>query len=225
MNAIQGFSSIMLSGMGVTLEPKARGMMERISSNSERMIGLINSILDMARLESGRAELKSQTLSPTKLASQWEAQISGLAEQKKLAFRTEVDAQLPPEILGDEEALSKIAINLLGNAFKFTEQGQVTLALKSQNQHWVIEVRDTGIGIPEQAQEYIFEEFRQVDGSTSRQYEGTGLGLAIVKKLTQAMKGNVSVKSEVGKGSTFRVELPLKVANVETLVLSKGSYE
>lgn len=216
MNAIQGFSSIMLNGMGVTLEPKAQGMMERIQANSERMLALINSILDMARIEAGRMQLKSVPFSPVQLARTWEAQTSGLAEQKKLVFRTEVDPQLPPEILGDEEALSKIAINLLGNAFKFTEQGEVGLALKRRDPHWLIEISDTGIGIPEQAREYIFEEFRQADGGTARQYEGTGLGLAIVKKLTQAMGGRVSLESEVGRGTTFRVELPLKTVNEET---------
>jgi signal transduction histidine kinase len=107
--------------------------------------------------------------------------------------------------------LSKIAINLLSNAFKFTHQGEVSLDLKRVNQEWSISVTDTGIGIPTHAREYIFEEFRQVDGSSKRLYGGTGLGLALVQKLARAMGGTVSLQSELGKGSTFTVTLPLEV--------------
>jgi signal transduction histidine kinase len=115
-------------------------------------------------------------------------------------------------IYGDEEAVSKIAINLLGNAIKFTEQGRVNLALAREDGKWEIVVEDTGIGIPPHAREFIFEEFRQVDQSSRRKYGGTGLGLAIVQRYARAMGGSVTVQSEVGKGSTFTVTLPVKVA-------------
>jgi signal transduction histidine kinase len=174
------------------------------------LLALINDFLDLSRIESGRMELVNQPISPTKLVDKWKTQVGVLAEQKKLEFVIEIDPQLPPEILGDEDALSKIAVNLLSNAFKFTSQGQVSLNLARQEETWSIEVTDTGIGIPPHAREYIFEEFRQVDGSSKRQFGGTGLGLAIVQKLARLMGGNVSLKSEMGKGSTFTVVLPLQ---------------
>jgi signal transduction histidine kinase len=138
-----------------------------------------------------------------------------LADQKKLAFTVEIDPQMPATILGDEEALSKIVINLLSNAFKFTHDGGVSLQISSQGDgQFTIEVRDSGIGIPPHAREYIFEEFRQVDGSSKRKYGGTGLGLAIVQKLARALGGTVSLQSELGVGSTFTVTLPLEIASV-----------
>jgi two-component system, NtrC family, sensor kinase len=214
LNAIEGFTSIMLSGMGIELEPKAQNMVERVSANSKRLLALINDFLDLSRIESGRMELVSQPISPTKLVDKWKSQVGVLAEQKKLGFVVDIDPQIPPEILGDEDALSKIVVNLLSNAFKFTQEGQVSLTLRRQEENWSIEVTDTGIGIPPHAREYIFEEFRQVDGSSKRQFGGTGLGLAIVQKLARLMGGSVTLKSEMGKGSSFTVVLPLQ-AQVE----------
>jgi signal transduction histidine kinase len=211
LNAIEGFSSIMLSGMGVELDPKAHSMVERIGANSKRLLDLINDFVDLLRIEAGRVELVEKPLSPAKLAERWASQMSVLAERKQLEFIVQVDEQLPTELLSDEDALTKITLNLLSNAFKFTHKGTVTLALRAQQEKWTIEVSDTGIGIPPHAREYIFEEFRQVDGSSKRQYGGTGLGLAIVQKMTRLMGGTVTVNSEVGQGSTFTVTLPLKM--------------
>jgi len=208
LNAIEGFTSIMLMGMGVELNVKARSMVERVSANSKRLLALINDFLDLSRIESGRLELVNVALSPEKLVARWSNQVSVLAEQKKIAFRIDVDPQLPKEIYGDEEAITKVVINLLSNAFKFTHEGQVALDVKCQSDKWSISVSDTGIGIPPHARDYIFEEFRQVDGSSKREYGGTGLGLAIVQKLTRAMGGTVTLVSELGKGSTFTVTLP-----------------
>ena len=120
---------------------------------------------------------------------------------------------LPETLYGDEESVSKVAINLLGNAIKFTEQGSIKLALECGDDTWNIVVEDTEIGIPPHAREFIFEEFRQVDQSSKRKYGGTGLGLAIVQKYTRAMEGTVNVKSEQGHGSTFTVTLPLKTTS------------
>src|SRR5690606_12274130 len=151
----------------------------------------------------------------TALAQKWRSEVSVLADEKGLDFDVIVDPELPPTIMGDEDALSKIAINLLGNAFKFTQQGSVTMELSRVESGWKMAVSDTGIGIPTHAREYIFEEFRQVDGSSKRLYGGTGLGLSLVQKLSRAMGGNVSLHSEVGKGSTFTVTLPLNVETME----------
>ncbi|MBL8131328.1 MAG: HAMP domain-containing protein [Anaerolineae bacterium] len=210
LNAIEGFTSIMLGGMGIELSPPAEDMVKRVSANSNRLLHLINDFLDLSRIESGRLELVKSPVSPMALAQRWQNQVSILGEEKGLGFNVYVDPDLPPTLMGDEDALSKIAVNLLGNAFKFTHQGEVSLDLCRENGNWTIAVSDTGIGIPTHAREYIFEEFRQVDGSSKRLYGGTGLGLALVQKLARAMGGSVSLDSEVGRGSTFIVTLPLE---------------
>ncbi len=211
LNAIEGFTSIMLSNMGVELSPTARGMTERVSANSKRLLQLINDFLDLSRIESGRLELAHQPFSPTELAEKWHTQLGILAEKKGLEFSVDVDSSLPTTMYGDEEALSKVTQNLLSNAIKFTHKGKVVLSLRRQDSNWQIEVEDTGIGIPPHAREYIFDEFRQVDASSKRLYGGTGLGLTIVQKYARFMGGTVSVKSEVGEGSVFTVTLPLEI--------------
>lgn len=210
LNAIEGFTGIMLGGMGVELDLKARGMVERISTNSKRLIDLVNDFLDLSRIESGRMELVDVAFSPSDLVEKWRKQLSVLADQKSLLFLINVDPALPSRLLGDDDALSKIGQNLLSNAFKFTEKGRVTLDVKRKDNTWQIIVSDTGIGIPSHAHEYIFDEFRQVDGSSTRKYGGTGLGLAIVQKLVRLMDGTIQLESQVGEGSTFTVTLPLK---------------
>jgi signal transduction histidine kinase len=211
LNAIEGFTSIMLSGMGVELSEHAEGMVKRVSSNSKRLLHLIDDFLDLSRIEAGRLELVKTPLSPHELTSKWQREVGILAEEKGLEFVASVSPDMPPMIMGDEGALSKIAINLLGNAFKFTQQGRVVLDLKRDGSNWMISVTDTGIGIPPHAREYIFDEFRQIDGSSKRLYGGTGLGLSVVQKLARAMGGSVTLQSEVGNGSTFVVALPLEV--------------
>ncbi|MBC8099595.1 MAG: hypothetical protein H7Y11_09135 [Armatimonadetes bacterium] len=217
LNAIEGFTSIMLSGMGIELSPRAEDMVRRVSSNSTRLLQLINDFLDLSRIEAGRLELIAMPVSPAVLAQQWQREVSVLAENKGLAFTVTVDPALPPTLLADEDALSKVTINLLSNAFKFTHEGQVTLALNRLQDEWEIIVTDTGIGIPAHAREYIFEEFRQVDSSSKRLYGGTGLGLSLVQKLTRAMGGSVALQTELGKGSTFTVTLPLITETSETI--------
>jgi signal transduction histidine kinase len=133
-----------------------------------------------------------------------------LAEEKHLRLDVEVDEQLPEVLVADSERLKQVVINLLSNAVKFTEQGFLKIAIaKHDVETWRIEVSDSGIGIPAHAQETIFEEFRQVDGTSRRQFGGTGLGLAIVRKLIIMMGGHIRLKSEVGKGSKFTITLPL----------------
>jgi signal transduction histidine kinase len=136
-----------------------------------------------------------------------------MAEDKGLAFNVTLDDHLPDGIVGDPDRLKQVVLNLISNAVKFTEQGSVELTVYKRGQNgWAVEVCDTGIGIPPHAQEYIFDEFRQIDGTSMRKYGGTGLGLAIVRNLTLMMGGNVRVKSTIGEGSTFTVVLPLVVA-------------
>jgi signal transduction histidine kinase len=211
MNAIEGFTGIMLSRMGgVEFNNKAERYITRVNVNSKRLLQLINDFLDLSRVEAGRLELAHQLFSPADLARRWQTEIGVLAEKKNLGFDLTLDPDLPDLIYGDEEAISKVVLNLLGNAIKFTEQGKVSLSLQNDGDQWRIVVSDTGIGIPPHAREYIFEEFRQVDQSSRRKYGGSGLGLAIVQKYARTMGGTVTVQSDLGQGSTFTVFLPLE---------------
>ncbi len=212
MNAIEGFTSIMLSRMGgVEFNEKTERYITRVNVNSKRLLQLINDFLDLSRVESGRLELAHQPFSPAELARRWQTEIGVLAEKKNIGFELTLDPHLPDTVYGDEEAISKVAINLLSNAIKFTEQGKVSLSLTNGGSDWRISVSDTGIGIPPHAREFVFEEFRQVDQTSKRKYGGTGLGLAIVQKYTRTMGGTVTLQSEVGAGSTFTVTLPLNL--------------
>lgn len=211
MNAIEGFTGIMLKRMGgVDYNEKSERYLFKVQSNSKRLLNLINDFLDLSRIESGRLELAYLPISPAAMAQKWHDELSVLADGKGVDFELTVDPNLPPMVYGDEESLTKIAANLLGNAFKFTTEGKVTLKLERRDEDMVIEVTDTGIGIPPHAREFIFDEFRQVDQSSKRKYGGTGLGLAIVQKLAREMGGRVTVESEVGKGSTFTVLIPIQ---------------
>lgn len=211
MNAIEGFTSIMLSGMGgVQYNEKTARYVNRVNANSKRLLALINDFLDLSRIESGRLELASMPFSPRQAAEHWQEAIEVLAQNKHLEFEVTVDPSVPETVYGDEEAVSKVALNLLGNAIKFTESGSVSLKLESDDQNWSVVVSDTGIGIPPHAREFIFEEFRQVDQSSKRKYGGTGLGLSIAQRFVRTMGGTITVKSEVGQGSVFTVTIPQK---------------
>jgi signal transduction histidine kinase len=210
LNAIEGFTSIMLSGMGVELSPLAEDMTKRVSANSKRLLHLINDFLDLSRIESGRLELVDDPIKVRRIVQRWRDSVSILADEKGLAFETTIADEVPEVILADEDALTKIVINLLSNAFKFTREGSVRLHIGLEASNIRISVADTGIGIPVHARDYIFEEFRQVDSSSKREFGGTGLGLALVSKLARLMDGSVTLDSEVGVGSTFTVIFPLR---------------
>lgn len=209
LNAIQGFTGIILEGMGGVVDSEAEDMLKRIESNSHRLLGLINEVLDLAKIEAGRMELVSVPVSPLTLVNSWKSQMAVLAEKKNLTFDVKVDPSLPTTLYCDPDRVTQIAVNLLSNAFKFTSTGSVSLGMQLQNSQWIIQVKDTGIGIPPHAINYIFDEFRQVDGSSRRIYGGSGLGLAIVRNLCRMMGGTIRVNSELGKGSVFTATFPL----------------
>lgn len=210
MNAIEGFVGIILNRMGGTdYNDKTGTYLTRVRANSQRLLSLINDFLDLSRVESGRLDLAALPFEPRQLAERWRAELSVLAESKNIGFDFQIDPKLPKALVGDEEAISKVAINLISNAIKFTEKGAVTVEMQAAGDQWNIVVTDTGIGIPAHAREYVFEEFRQVDQTSKRKYGGTGLGLAIVQKYTRSMGGTVTLRSEVGLGSVFTISLPM----------------
>jgi signal transduction histidine kinase len=212
LNAILGFTGIMLQGIRGQIDPEATRMLTRIDSNSQRLLTLINHVLDLSKIEAGRTEIVQKPFALRTLVEQWQAQVGTLAKEKGLAFEVEIDSTLPEMLIGDAERLTQIAVNLLGNAFKFTDKGEVRLKVGRNDQEWSIVVRDTGIGIPPHALGYIFDEFRQVDGSSKRIYGGSGLGLTITNNLVRMMNGRIQVESELNKGSVFSVTLPLITA-------------
>ena len=221
MNAIEGYTSVMLKHMaGVEFNDKTERYLKKVQTNSQRLLALINDFLDLSRIEAGRLELANLPMCPEETAKQWKESLSVLAESKNLAFELQIDPTLPEIIYCDEESLTKIAINLVGNAIKFTEAGSVTVSLQTCANQMELKVSDTGIGIPAHARDFIFDEFRQVDQSSKRKYGGTGLGLAIVQKLTRAMGGTVTLQSKVGVGSVFTVLLPLKTSQLPEKLLA-----
>ena len=211
LNAIIGFSDMLLMGMSGELSEKQDHKIRRLQENGKRLLDLVNDILDVTRIEAGRVDIAQEPFSPSDLAGALAAQMAVLAEQSKLKFETRIDPNLPDKLIGDPKRIEQVVINLLSNAFKFTEEGSVILDMKSRafERTWAISVIDTGVGIPPHALDFIFDEFRQLDGSSKRAFSGSGLGLAITRHLTRMMDGKVAVESKLGEGSTFTVTLPL----------------
>jgi PAS domain S-box-containing protein len=210
LNAIIGYSDIVLANMAGDLTDEQRKYQERVLVNAEHLLSLINDILDLSKVEAGRIEIAHKPFDLREWAQAIEFQTKGLADKKGLHFESHIDNALPALVVGDAARLKQVIINLLSNAIKFTDQGCVRLNIVKQGDDtWTLAVSDTGIGIPSEMQDTIFEEFRQVDSSSRRAYGGTGLGLAISRRFAMLMGGSVRVNSEVGKGSTFTVTLPL----------------
>ncbi len=212
LSAIRGFTEMFLAGIYGALPESQEGAMKRIAVNTEQLLHLVNDLLDQARIEAGQLSLRSEPVALRELFEDVRSTLSVLAAERNLALTAQVADDLPPVVYGDPQRLKQIFINLANNAIKFTEEGAITIAARRANaDHWAITVSDTGIGIPEEAREYIFDPFRQVDSSMTREHKGTGMGLAIVKQLTHLMGGSVVLESELGQGSTFTVQLPIVI--------------
>ncbi len=223
LNAIIGYTEIQLAGMTGELNQEQADYQERVLANAEHLLGLINDVLDLSKIEAGRMELAQRPFDVRDWMNDIVLQNRVLAENKKLQFNVDIDPQLPETLVGDSARLKQVVINLLSNAIKFTDTGSVSLTVDCQDQDtWRLVVADTGMGIPAHSQETIFDEFRQVDGTSRRQHSGTGLGLAIVRKLVLIMGGNIRLKSDIGQGTTFTVTLPL-VTEAEPLLFDQTS--
>ncbi len=210
MNAVIGFAQVLLRQRTAALSAAQIDMVQRILNNGKNLLSLINDILDLSKIEAGRLELKLEQINLAQLVLTTIAELQPLAEQKRLSLK--VNAQLHnPIIVNDSNCLRQVLVNLLSNAIKFTETGSVEVTIGESPMQVALQVKDTGIGIAESDQTHIFEEFRQADQTTTRKHSGTGLGLAITKSLVHIMKGIITVESEVGQGSIFRVQLPRQV--------------
>lgn len=225
LNAVIGYTEIQLAGMAGSLTAEQEEYQARVLANAEHLLGLINDVLDLSKIEAGRMDLVEKPFNVAAWVRDIALQNQVLADEKGLVFEVELDLHLPECINGDAARLKQIVINLLSNAFKFTEVGKVHFQVcRNDRESWKIIISDTGIGIPAHAQDTVFEEFRQLDSSSRRQYSGTGLGLAIVRKLVLMMGGSIRLKSETGKGSTFFITLPL-ARQPEAVALVEGKAE
>jgi signal transduction histidine kinase/CheY-like chemotaxis protein len=207
MNSIIGFTRIVRKKSADILPKRQLENLERVEISADRLLALINDILDLSKIEAGKMRVNMAPVDLGQLAKTCLATVAPLIKKGRVQLVARVPEGLP-ELQSDADKLTQILINLLSNAIKFTEEGEVALSAATENGTLSIAVSDTGIGIPPDAIEYIFDEFRQVDGSSTRVHGGTGLGLSITKKLTQLLGGRIEVQSVQGKGSTFTVTLP-----------------
>ncbi len=210
LNAILGYADMLREKVYGPVTDGQRSTLDRITVNARRQLSIVNDLLDQAQIEAGTIKLRIEPFAPTDLIEDVMSVLDVLAQSKGLELTHHIEADVPDSLPGDRQRLQQILINLVGNAIKFTDEGSVQVRIYRPNpSHWAMEVTDTGCGIPLDAQSYIFEPFRQVDGSATRKHAGSGLGLAIVKQLIHLMGGEVTLKSKVGQGSTFTVILPL----------------
>jgi GAF domain-containing protein/anti-sigma regulatory factor (Ser/Thr protein kinase) len=207
--AILGYAELMQEGFYEPQGLKSLDALTRIRSNGKHLLGLINTVLDIAKIESGQFTLNVTEYAIESVVETVRSATESLAQNKKLALKTEVAKSLPIG-LGDEQRLTQVLLNLVGNAIKFTDTGEVRVTAKAVNGHFNVSVTDTGPGIPEQEQVRIFEQFHQVDSSLTKAAGGTGLGLAIAKQIVEMHGGRIWVESTLGKGSTFQMELPTR---------------
>ena len=214
--AILGYAELIQEGFYGPLPEKSMDALTRIRSNGKHLLGLINTVLDIAKIESGQFTLNIGEYALESVVETVRAATESLAAAKNLALKTEV-AQRMPLGLGDEQRLTQVLLNLVGNALKFTDAGEVRIVAMPANGGFSVRVTDTGPGIPDEEQTRIFEEFHQVDASNTKAKGGTGLGLAIAKQIVQMHGGRIWVESTLGKGSTFQVELPIRAQNDATV--------
>ncbi len=208
LNAIIGFDEAMLGGMAGTFTPKQAELLGHIQKNGRRLLGLINDILDLSKIEAGALELYLSPVSPSGVIGEIIQSLQSLAHEKNIQLGVDFSDSTPTIILGDKKKLEQVLTNLLSNAIKFTPNGEITVTTQAvDDSTWQFSVRDTGIGINADSLDIIFDPFKQLDSSISRKYKGTGLGLAITKRLVEAMSGSIGVVSEPGKGSVFTVTL------------------
>jgi signal transduction histidine kinase len=210
MNAILGYTELIMDEIYGAVPDKIREVLARVQQSGQHLLGLINAVLDLSRIEAGRLVLSLVDYSMQNVLHTVLASVESLAAGKGLALNMHIPADLPNG-RGDEQRLSQVLLNLVGNAIKFTETGEVRVQVTVDDGMFTVAVSDTGSGISEADQQRIFEEFQQADSSSTRKQGGTGLGLAIAKKIVELHGGRIWVESSLGKGSTFWFTVPVQV--------------
>ena len=210
LNAILGYTELMADGIYGQLPEKTMGVLKRLESNGRHLLGLINDVLDLSKIEAGQLVLELTDYSLEDIAQTVRSTLEPLAADKKLAFKVEMTPKLPPGH-GDGRRLAQVVINLVGNAIKFTDAAEVVITGRAANGSFHLSVRDTGPGISASDQAKLFQEFQQADNAITRNKGGTGLGLAISKRIIEMHGGKIWVESQLGQGSTFSFTLPVIV--------------
>jgi signal transduction histidine kinase len=209
LNSVLGFTEMLADGLYGDLPEKAKATLGRVQANGRHLLGLINDVLDLSKIEAGQLKLTIDDYAIGQIVKTVVATTEPLARAKGLVLLATLADGLPLG-RGDERRLAQVLLNLAGNAVKFTESGSIEIAASARNGKFEIQVRDTGPGIAPEDQERIFEEFQQVDESSTRQKGGTGLGLAISKRIVEMHGGTIDVESALGSGSTFCVTIPIR---------------
>jgi GAF domain-containing protein len=210
LNAILGYTELMADGAYGEPSEKMLGILKRLEANGTHLLGLINDVLDLSKIEAGQLELELSDYSVQDIVQTVRSTLEPLAFDKKLAFKLELARDLPPGH-GDGRRLTQVLINLVGNAIKFTDAGEVAIKAEANNGLFYVSVRDTGPGISAADQVKLFQQFQQADNAITRKKGGTGLGLAISKRIIEMHGGKIWVESQPGQGSTFAFTLPIVV--------------
>jgi GAF domain-containing protein len=210
LNAILGYTELMADGAYGEPSEKMLGILKRLEANGKHLLGLINDVLDLSKIEAGQLVLELSDYCIQDIAQTVRSTLEPLAADKKLGFKVEVAPQLPPGH-GDGRRLTQVLINLVGNAIKFTDAGEIAIKAEAHNGSFHVSVRDTGPGISAADQAKLFQEFQQADNAITKKKGGTGLGLAISKRIIEMHGGRIWVESQPGQGSTFAFTLPVIV--------------
>jgi len=208
MNAVLGFTDVLRRG-AMHRPAEAARHLDTIHASGRHLLNLINDILDLSKVEAGRLEVERLVFAPHSVAHEVLRTLEVRAQEKGLDLRLAIDQALPATAMGDPARLRQVLTNLVGNALKFTERGQVTLGLRTGQGQLVFDVTDTGIGIAPDKLESVFEPFTQAESSTTRRFGGTGLGLTISRGFARAMGGDITARSRLGQGTTFSCHIPL----------------
>jgi signal transduction histidine kinase len=210
LNAVLGYSELLVDGLYGAMPEKSIEVLERIQTNGKHLLGLINDVLDISKIEAGQLTLALEDYSVQALVETVVASAGSLAQKKGIELKTAVSQDLPAG-RGDQRRLTQVLLNIVSNAIKFTDTGSVEVRVGAVNGEFNIAVHDTGPGIAPEDQARIFDEFQQVDNSMTRQKGGTGLGLSIARRLVNLHGGHIEVQSSLGVGSTFNIVLPVRV--------------
>jgi len=210
LNSIIGFTRIVVRRMEGQLPALQKENLQKVLISSEHLLNLINGLLDLAKIDAGKMEVSADTFRVEDIINMTTATVEPLLKDGRVRIVRDVPPNLPP-LKTDRDKLKQILLNLLSNAAKFTEQGEIKVSAARDNGNLKLAVADSGIGMTAAAREHIFEEFQQAEKTTASKYGGTGLGLAIVKKFVTLMGGDIAVESEEGKGSKFTITLPMEL--------------
>ena len=210
LNAILGYTELILDKIYGDVPEKIEDVLQRLEKNGRHLLNLINDILDISKIEAGQLSLSLNDYSMEEVIASVYTSVEALAAEKSLGLQLNIQDDLPVG-KGDEQRIAQVLMNLIGNAIKFTEEGQISVAACVQDGSFLVSVSDTGKGLSAANQNVIFQEFKQVDGSSTREKGGTGLGLSIAKKIVEMHGGRIWVESETDKGAIFRFRIPLRV--------------